>query len=86
MCLYLGGAVGQSAGQYMKVTSGSSGCHGTSRLLRVEGSLRGTFELELEARVQFLWQERKHEHCRWKGTLCPCAFSEEGFGYDQVLV
>lgn len=52
----------------------------------VEGSLRGTFELELEARVQFLWQERKHEHCRWKGTLCPCAFSEEGFGYDQVLV
>lgn len=70
----------------MKVTSGSSGCHGTSRPLRVEGSLLGTFELELEARVQFLWQERKHEHCRWKGTLCLCAFSEEGFGYDQVLV
>lgn len=49
VCLYLGGALGQRAGQYMEVTSRYSGCRGTCRPLRVEGSLPGPFELELEA-------------------------------------
>lgn len=49
VCLYLGGALGQRVGQYMEVTSRYSGCRGTCRPLRVEGSLPGPFELELEA-------------------------------------
>lgn len=78
MCLDLGGALGQRAGQYMEVTSRDSGCHGTCRPLRVEGSLPSPFE-------QFLQQGRKYEHCGWKGW-CLGAFSVEGFGCGQALV
>lgn len=87
VCLYLGwdlgGALGQRAGQYMKATSKSSGCHGTCRPLRVEGSLSGPFEPELKPDYSFF--SRGGRMNTEDGEVAP-AVSEEEFGCGQVLV
>lgn len=67
---YLGGALGQRAGQNMKVTSRSSGCHGTCRPPRVEGSLPGPFELELKPECRFFSRRARMSVADGRGATC----------------
>lgn len=67
----------------MKVTSRSSGCHGTCRPLRVEGSLPGPFEAELKPEYGFVSRGGRMSAV---GRGAAPAVSEEEFGCGQVLV